>query len=123
MTDINWVGKVTNIETKNGQASNGNSYTYTNFKFQIIRKGKEGAKVSTFFLRTFDDIGLKGEGYYMVGLNVMNRKKGDSYALELVPSYATKLDITISDNGNRSNYTNGNSSSRETQGGFDDIPF
>lgn len=98
ITDVTFIGKISKIEKKNGRTSTGKDYTYTKFKFQTPNKTKDGVKFRTFFMTTFDDINLSNEGYYVLGADVVNKKnkKDDSYSLELVPRFATKIDIVES---------------------------
>ncbi len=123
MTDITWVGKVSDISKKSGISSSGNEWTMTNFKFTRIIPTKEGNKEVALFVHTFNSINVENDKIYQIGFDVRNEKNQDGkFELTLSPKFAEKCLIP----GQEKEETKPQSSTQRPnyQEDFnDDIPF
>lgn len=121
MTDITWVGKVSDISKKSGTTSSGKEWTKTNFKFTRIVPTKEGNKEVSLFIHTFNSLNIENDKVYQIGFDVRNEKNQDGkFELALNPTYAEPCLIpgqVKETSTQRPNYQN------QQEDFNDDIPF
>ncbi len=140
MTDSTLVGRVFNVQKKNGTSQNGKQWTSTDFNLTRVKQKKDpqsGQFVNyeeTLFLSGFGDFTLVNGGIYQVGIDFRPRQSqnGGSYTSQSV-AWVEPIQLPQSMNQPAPQYQNNyqpqnnyqQSNYQQNNGGFenDDIPF
>lgn len=121
MTDITWVGRVSDISYKSGQKQNGDQWTKTNFKFTKIIPTREGNREVSTYLYTFNNFNLADGYVYQMGIDVRNDKdQNGNYKLGLYAVWAEP--IALPQPQNNGGYQNNNYQNNGYQQSYQEQP-
>lgn len=88
-TDIEWIGRVENLNTKDWQRD-GRTGTWTGFNLLIPKVVNGESKEAKWYVTSFNNLGITQGDLFRVGIDLERRKKKDSEEWEtvLVAKYA-----------------------------------
>lgn len=84
MTDITWVGRVSNIKKSSGTTQDGREWTRTSFLLSRFKQTNGEQKETKWWVSAFQDFDLTEGDWFVCGLDLERRKKKDSDDFETV---------------------------------------